>query len=347
MPTYMLEGSARVELSARPLEISLVMEGPAEARIDVFENDALVPGVVRPRPDLVIVPGVTNPLTLRLVPVGGGSFPAGSIGHVSVRVNAPGALDPERAVLEAVHVEGLASRDVLQISKSANGLEVAALLGQTGGASTVVELEPLASTARVHATELLGVQRVAPDELRPIAVAVDSSASFRSRIADGSAAAVLALIEGVASVLGEDSVVPAVGLGARATVLNRSDENRLSSVLDELAGTTPGTGLSHRVIEQPLPANDARGVVIVVSDDLPADFERASDATTAWRRHPIIIGHRSAWEVQGPIAGSHTLVDWQSVRGQTAEQIASNHGVVRAFVTSLVNGIRVETEAAR
>jgi|GEM_PF-2529961 len=341
MPTYMLEGDSAVVISPRTLAVQLQLSGPDEARLDVVAGGAAV-NAVRPRPGLVILPTLDRVVELRVVPTHGGTFAAGSVAHVSIGDNSPAGEDPEQVFLAAAPVEGLTSRTVATLEPTRRGVSVRASLDDERDASPD-RLAPLARSARIAASEVLGTQRVDRDRARTVRVAVDGSASFRARLADGSCAAVLDIVEGVASVIAPGEPV-AVSLAGAEWAPLAADHGSLGGAplaasVEQIAASTPATGV------RALAGVDARAATrfppldLLVTDDVPADLptggvpERVRETL-----HLVVVGDRSAWQLTPTPAVPTTFVDRALVANGAAARLAGDGAALRPIVEQLVRG---------
>lgn len=337
MPTYMLEGTVPVALSPRPLTVTLQLEGPVAGTIQALADGRPVANAVRPRPELLILPSVEGRLLLHVEPVAAAVFAQGSRAHVSVGVNDPGAVDPERAVLPPIDLAGLSRQEVLSLERTADGLRVRSEVRE----AVRVDLGPLADAARVAATEIVGVQRLGSDRAVDVAIAVDASASFRRTAASGQLRRALDLLEGVASVVDPNRRASAVLLTRPAVeVVPGEGESLADAVLRGLAAVTPTTGTP---LAERLPGDrgtgtaGGRAVRYVLTDAAPAD--PAALGSGPERAHLVVLGHGSAWALQSAPGVAATLVDVDELGpvGDGADPLAGRPERVRPLVASLLD----------
>ncbi|GGA55430.1 hypothetical protein GCM10011490_01620 [Pseudoclavibacter endophyticus] len=350
MPTYMLEGQTAVRLTPKPLTISLQMTGPVQGRLIAMMGSEPIADAVRPRPELLILPTVTDTVTLRIEPVGADVFPQGARGNVSVSVNEPGAVDPERAVLPPLDLAGLSRQTALSIARGDDGLRVRSEVRE----AVRITLNPLGDAARVVATELVGRQRLDDDEAIDVVVAVDASASFRRQVAAGQLRRVVDVVEGIAAVIDPDRraeghVLTATGYPV-TTAPGRTLAAAFAAAFDAV---TPETGAALASgATSPLrglaahPGNDApRRLTYVITDAAPADRSAFESLGLPGRSvaHLVVIGRGSAWRLQrGPDVPT-TLFDLERIGAApadpaAADPLATQLPALRPLVADLLRG---------
>lgn len=348
MPTYMLEGQVAVRLTPKPITIALQMTGPVQGRLVALSNGAPVANAVRPRPELLILPHVDEPVTLRIEPVGAEVFAQGSRADVSVSVNDPGSTDPERAVLPPVDLAGLTSQTALSVERDAEGLRVRSEVREV----VQVTLGPLADAARVVATELVGRQRLDEHEAVDVSIAIDASASFRRQAASGQLARAIDVIDGIAAVIDPDRLADAHILSTPETPVTVERGTTLASaVVRTLGSVTPETGAalasgasSDLAKVATNTSTGGRRLTFVLTDAAPADreaFERLHTSTAAL--HLVVLGRGSAWNLQQHPNTPATLLDVERYGAApqdaaAVDPLATTPQLLRPLVASLLEG---------
>ncbi|PPH97807.1 hypothetical protein C5C56_11680 [Rathayibacter sp. AY1D1] len=341
MPSYMITGGAVVTLSDRPLTVRLQMQA-GSARLDAVVAGGPLTTAVRPRPDLLIVPRVTERTMIRLVPIGSELFPAGAVANVSVGIDDARSSDPERAVVPPLDLAGLAEREVVILEPGGDGVQVRG----AGISERRYRLSGVAAEAQVATVGILGAQEVSPTSALHVVVALDGSASFRRFAEDATAAdpstaeAVVAVLDGVASVLSTERRRGAAVVGA--SVAFRAvppDEPAERAVISALREAPRSSGVRSGA---PALSGFAEGntVTYVVTDAVPADigaFE-AADEIDGEARHLVVIGSRSAWQLQTPPSTPHTFIETDPAGRSLAEAFRSDAELLRRLVRSLLAG---------
>lgn len=350
MPTYMLEGQVAVRLTPKPVTIALQLSGPVSGRLVALLDGSPLEDAVRPRPELLILPRIDGAVTIRVEPVGATVFAQGSVANVSVSVNDPGAVDPERAVLPPVDLAGLVGQDALELVRVDDGLRVRSRVREV----VRVELGALADAARVAATEIVGAQRLDERDAIDVALAVDASASFRRALASGQLRRAVALLEGIAAVIDPDRRPEATVLSSPPVPVVPGDASLAEAIAEALEGVIPETGaalasgnaapLRRIAARDPQPGGAARSLTYVLTDAAPADraaFDAGSGPTAAM--HLVVLGRGTAWRLQRAPASSATLVDLERLGpaphdDSEPDPLAGQSGALRELVASLLEG---------
>jgi len=337
MPTYMLDGHSEVGLSVRPLTLTLRLEGIAKgARLEATSPDGPVDSV-RPRPDLLILPRIDGRITVRVVPIDGRLFPSPTVAHIDIAVDNPGVPDPERAVLGAVSLDALSSRDLLAIEHVGDSLRVRA--AQVEGPE--VELGPVGDAARVAATEVLGVRAVDPISALNVVVAVDSSASMTALREDGTVDTVVQVLAGLAAVITPGMSVGGALVGSSTTRLAAADVGVLVSTLAAAQNSrTPSSGLRSGAPDLSGFSLTGNTVTYLITDAVPADvasFEAAHEIDGE-ARHLIVVGSPAAWALQTPPSTPATSVAVDNSGIRLHERLLGDPVELRKLVTSLMVG---------
>lgn len=342
MPSYMLTADAVVRLSDRPLTVRLQLQGGVQARLDALVGGELLPSAVRPRPDLLIVPAVTARTVIRLTPVGTDRFPGGTVANVSVGIDDARSADPERAVVPPLDLAGLDGRDLLVLEPG----DGAVLVHAVRSVSIGYPLDAVGESARIAAVEILGTQSVAAMSAMNTVTAMDASASFRRFFEDGApgepstAETIASVLDGVAAVLtpGERRGAAVVGAGARRIEVPPSEASP-ASLTAAVRATARSSGLRSgtRALTGFAAGNT---MTYLVTDAVPADvtaFEAADDIDGE-ARHLVVIGARSAWQLQRPPATPHTFVELDPSGRGLAAVLAGDAYLLRSLVRSLLVG---------
>ncbi|MCB9438964.1 MAG: hypothetical protein H6523_01725 [Mycolicibacterium sp.] len=196
MPIYLLGArTPRVEIPNEPLAISIAGQVGGAALYIAAE-----PGqhIVRVNAQLVILPTVTGPITVGVEPAGIPAFPHGTVVHLGIGPESTSDLDPVQVTFEPVDVSGAGAMELAGLTPAGSVIEVEAR------AVADTPLGPLANMARTAARRGSGTrQRSRGGSLR---IAVDASASMLPAFADGSVAAAVDVIIGVADVAGINQI---------------------------------------------------------------------------------------------------------------------------------------------
>jgi hypothetical protein len=338
MPTYMLDGDVEIGLSVRPLTLSLRLEGAtASARLDAVADGGLAVETVRPRSGLLVIPRVDDRLVVRVVSVEAPLFAAPTLAHLSIAVDTPPGGEPERAVLGAVSLDALASRDLLVIERVGDRIRVRA--AQSEGPE--VDLGIVGNAARVAATQVLGVRTVDPSTALNLLVAVDGSASTKALHDDGTIDFVVNVLAGLASVIAPRMSIGAAVVGADATPVPVPGAGDLAPALrTEIARHRYGSGLRSSSREPAGFGLKGRTMIYLVTDAVPADFAQVEETTASGTdgRHLIVVGDVSAWALQTHPDTPSTHVDAGAVGHTPAESALLRPDAMKALVTSLMAG---------
>jgi hypothetical protein len=164
--------------------------------------------VVRPTAQLAVLPQITGDVTIGVRPIGTPKFAPGTVIHLAIAHDDPAEVDPVQVLFDPVDVSGDSTVTFAVLRPQGSSIEV--------GASAVadVALSPLGSAARNSARQVIG--RGQARSHGPVVVALDVSASMRSWFADGSVAAAIDIVVGVAAAAGIRDVA-AMLVGAEVT----------------------------------------------------------------------------------------------------------------------------------
>lgn len=271
MPAYVLGGSGRVELPRRVLAVTVEAAGVC---VDVQAVGAADSLAVHPRPGLMILPRVDRPTEIVALPGAGiATFPQGTVLQVTIGVDSAQDPDPDRAELKPIDVSGLHRAELATIAPVDDRLEVSARKTEAD-----VALSPLAARARSAARSLLRVDQLPAGERVAIDIDVDTTISMLGRIEDGSVKAVVDILAGISTVVGDDdalqinlvgrSVVPVPLSGPAGGVADAAD--RLQAELDRAS-----LGLGFDSTQGWREQRGVRHVVFTVTDAVPADYALA------------------------------------------------------------------------
>lgn len=342
MPTYMLEGEAAVALPARPLTVTLQTRGPVQGTLLARGDAGSETELVRPRPELLVLPRVSERIVLRIEPLGAATFPQGTLGNVSVAANDPDANDPERAVLPPIDLAGLTGRDVLSVEPCPEGVRIRSEVEQL----VRLQLDPLAEAARVAATERLGVQRLDRRLAVETIVEVDPSASFRPHVEEGRLARVLSLLEGVAAVVSPRLRPEALIACAPPVPVAPAEQQPFSeAVVRAVRAIVPTTGTAPS--EEPAPERTVR---YFLSDAVPplSVWPGRSHRPPEALAHLVVLGHESAWRLERYERTPATLVDLDALgpAGTDPDPLLQRPQLLHGLVASLLAGIGGRGERA-
>lgn len=331
MPTYVLEGGSSASLPAKPLTLRVQGPGQTDIRLEARQNGVPDPAAITPMAGMLVLPRVTAPIDVRVVPAKGAHFPSGTVVALSAAIELHGDLDPERAVMQGVDLSGLAQRELLRVEPAGSEIKLTAM-----GVVADTPLPPLAANARDAARELLGVERVPAGDASALRIAVDASASMRPLVTDGSVGAALELIIGVSRVTSaEHDVVAELGTDRPQPVTAGSVAELPRAVHDALAGLPLRTGFRTAGSRSGLGGYGTRTSLCVVSDGVPADLPAEDTAL-------VVIATPGVREVLAPRAPATTawvpVADWgaTSVYQLLMEDAPALRDAVAALLRSLL-----------
>ncbi|HTM86114.1 MAG TPA: hypothetical protein VL179_14665 [Mycobacterium sp.] len=167
--------------------------------------------VVRVDAHTVIVPAVADRLTVGVQPVGAAAFGDDTVVYLMIGPDSPGQVDPVRVEFDPVNVSGSGATKLATLTHRGSKIEVAVR------AVADVPLSPLAGLARAAARRISGGRQ--PPREGSLSVGVDTSASMRWAFDDGSVAAAVDLVVGVADVVGIRDISVTL-VGARGETVN-------------------------------------------------------------------------------------------------------------------------------
>lgn len=331
MPTSMLDGGADAALPRRPLQVRVQPAAGLVLEVRTAEQGGTVGRF--PQPGLVVLPSIGAPVIVVARSASGAPFPAALSVSVDVVSGAAASADPERAVLSQVKLGGLVERELVEVVGHGQQLLVRA----AGDGAAEIELDPLGDAARAAAAGLLGTSVVGAEESLNVVVAVDRSASFRPRLADGGLEAVLAVLGGVAATLVRDLRVGAAVVGEDVSWLRvGSPAGFATEVAPALRGSRPTSAF--RSGSPALSAFDPERntQVYLVTDAVPGDLAalEAAEQEDGQGRHLVLLADASAVRAGRSTSLPTTVVE---PRPDLPARLAE-HGVLAPLVRSLLQG---------
>lgn len=212
MPIYLLGTYTRsVEIRNEPIRVSLLeSNGGAELRVSSGASQR----VVRINAQAVALPSITETSTVAVEPVDGTTFGHDTVVQLVIGPDAADRadeIDPVQVTFDPVNVSGCRLVELAALTPCRGGVEITVLAcGDT-------PLSPLASMARTAARRSAGARCRSPGER--LSVGVDTSASMWRAFRDGSVAAAVELIVGVADAI-EIHDITANLIGADCTAVD-------------------------------------------------------------------------------------------------------------------------------
>lgn len=336
MPTYVLEGNGDVTVGVGALTVHVVAVGATgTGRIAVALTDAGAPiaGVIAPRPGMLVVPMPAGHSAVRVSPVGAAAFPAGTVLGVTLVVDER-LPDPDRIVLANVDVSGLPHRDLATLDVTG-----AKLTARAAAVESAAVLSELATAARIATREILSVDRVGAESAVNVTVAVDGSASLEARWRDGTLAALVEVLLGVADVIaaGRSVEVALVTDGVEFLRPSASAAD-LAADLQRLRGATrlsTGADLGDPALSGRHPGEPT--VAYLVSDDVLAAARPGTTPTDL--RHPVVLLERRAFELLATTGGPVTHLEPVAAGQPAATRLLHDAQELRRLVRSLLDGV--------
>lgn len=346
MTTYILRTGSEVAVPAAPL---VAQAQPVQVGRGAFGHRWSVRGTTTQppfieRPDRIVLPSITEPVTLRILPdqsdgrVDGPSrFEPQSVVTVVIRHDRAAA-DTDQVILDEVDLSGLTHRDLIQLVPDGRRIRV---IGLRTAADT--PLPPVAEIARDAAREVLGVPQVEADRAVELSALVDLSASMRPALGDGSVAAACDVLAGIGSVISPGRQLTAAAGALTTRRLATAPPDRFAAeVTSALAGPDQGSGdqsgtrwgTGFRSAAEPAAAGSAdRSRTVLVTSGVPADW---SDAAGANRRQLLILGSPGR-STDWPGAGTATVVDRGGLIARPPDR-----EVITAAVRSLLTALQAD-----
>jgi hypothetical protein len=335
MPTYVLQGNGDVTVGVGAVTIQVVAlgeTGPGRIAVALTRAGSPVDGVIAPRPGMLVVPMPSGRSVVRVSPVGAAAFPAGTVLGLALVVDER-LPDPDRIVLANVDVSGLPHRDLATLEVTG-----AKLTARAAAVESAAVLSELATAARIATREILSIDRVGPDSAVNVSAVVDGSASLEPRWRDGTLAALLEVLLGVADVVAADRSVDAALVTDGVEFLPQSAHADLVVEMTRLRGTarlSTGADLGDAALFDRHPGEAT--VTYLVSDDVISSAVRQPAPTD--RRHPVVLLERRAFELLGPSGLPTTHLEPVTAGQPAAARLVHDADELRRLVRSLLSGV--------
>lgn len=335
MSTYILNNHDRISIARRPVTVSVSGGGPPGQVLLGTSGAASDQEVRHPRPDVMILPNVTQPVTrpmvVRVLPGQGCTvFPDGTVVSVTLRTDRTRDADEDVVVVQSIDVSGLFHRDLVEVGVDGARLSVAAL-------NAVVDspLPPLPAAARAASRAHLGADRLT--DAVDVVIAVDTSASMAPLLADGTVEAAVDVLAGLSDVVGWGRSLTVHLLGERAERLPDVPAADLAAATVAAVGRF-GLGCGCRT-SSPESAGSAPSVTFVVTDAVPADVEalRAGQGPDTVR-HLLLLGQavtRQPRRGDMPV----TVIPAPPSGVQAGDHLMSAPGLLAGVMASLLAGL--------
>lgn len=266
MTTYVLRSGSDVVLDAGPL-----VAGVRSEVADVGHRWSARGATVEPptivRPDRIVLPAITEPTVLRILPDGEDRFGPQTIVSLSLGHDRGGE-DADRVLMDDLDLSGLTHRDLVELVPDGQRIKII-------GLRTVADtrLSPVAEAARDAAREILGVPQVAPEHATDVEMVIDTSASMRPAFGDGSVVATCEVLAGVGVVVAPDRRITATAGSLGRTTVARTTPDRLAAdVAAALADPSLSTGFRSAPATESGPDS---GWTVIISSGVPADWQPA------------------------------------------------------------------------
>ena len=266
MPTYQLTGDVAVSLPNAALAARIHLPAHSvitTANIVPVRDGRIVTTAETRKPPggaiQLILDGLAEPLTLRLCPDGGASFPAGAVIELSLSAEFTRSSDPYRVVLSAIDLSGLPWFDAVEVVPASSTLSVRRLGGHEE------PLHGVAKEAHDAARAVLRRDALDPDEQIDLQVVVDGSASMGRWARSGLLGDVLQAVGGIDHVIGRDHLLD-IRLSSDRQWRRISAEAASDVVSDILDGPLRSAVLGA------WPASTEQVATIMVTDMTPADW---------------------------------------------------------------------------
>lgn len=277
MPSYRLESGQEVLVSARQLHLRAWDRRTMTAvQLRAEHRGGRAAETWSPNPERTILPTVREPTVLRVVPPAGqAAFGADVEVTVHLQADLPPHAEQEEVLLEAVPVAGRAAPEVMELDGESTLIRVRAVRAPVEGPA-----RGLSARVGAEARRLLGTDEIAGHERARLVVGVDCSGSMRGPLQDGSVAALVEAVAGLARVVGDGDPAQVLLLGRQSRRLTVSAEAELGTTVQaELLKT--GFEVGFRPAVDDLPCGPGRTVGYLVTDAEPSN---AADLAVA---HPV------------------------------------------------------------
>lgn len=343
MATYQPEPGTTLTIPRRTLRVTAWdTERREPQRVDAdIEDGPPDPTARRPHLGLLLLPDVTRGTVVRVRPPGDAAFfPAAA--RIGLRLETeprPGA-EPVEVVVENVDVAGLRACEVLVLRPQGDlvAVEVVDAVGED-------PMEGLAARVRSRAWAALRVEERGHPDRRRTTLLVDRSGSMRPAAEDGSLAALVEAVAGLASVVGRRDPVRVGLTGRLVTWLPPVRGPELArSVVAALAERGHGCGFRPSAVELDSPDAYRRepgtepGAVFVVTDTTPSDVATLADQTRrdGRLRQVLVAGPDHAGRATSALP--HTVLAPPPPGLRATEHLLGpgSHGALDAFLDSLL-----------
>ncbi|SDS76335.1 hypothetical protein [Microlunatus soli] len=347
MTSYILRTGSQVAVPAAPL-VAQVQGGRGFGHRWSVRGTTTQPPFIE-RPDRIVLPSITEPVTLRILPVDDPSRPGAPVRFASQSLvtvvirHDRAAADADQVILDEVDLSGLTHRDLVQLVPDGRQIRVI-------GLRTVADtpLPPVAEIARDAAREILGVAQVEPDRAVQLAAMIDLSASMRPALRDGSVAAACDVLAGIGTVIAPGrQLTAAAGTLTGRRLATAAPDRFAAEVGSALAadGSTAGTGTGFRSGS----ATDQAATLdrtVVVTSGVPADWPSAPDAAgagnTGNRAGQLLILGSPGRSTDWPTAAGGTVIDRGALIADPPDR-----ELITAAVKSLLTALHPDPEVTR
>lgn len=263
MAIYVLEGTGSARLPRRPLTVTLTIDGNPASRAALVAklSDGSDAPVRRHSAGMLIIPRVDDDIVITAVPdQGRDRFDPNTVLHIEIRLD---SADPnsDRAQLSPREVSGLASIELAVLTPDATDQITVTTRLQAVDAP----LPLVAARARVDCRGAIGVDQLPVGKQVSLSCVIDASVSMAARQRDGSLAAAIDIVAGIAAVISGSTPVHVVVANDRPTALPAVSGAELSGhAIAHIADSGYGVGAGVDAAVQH--AATASGLTIVITD---------------------------------------------------------------------------------
>ncbi|WP_396909625.1 hypothetical protein [Mycolicibacterium sp.] len=226
---------------------------------------------------MLIVPRVDEEIVIFAIPDDGRErFGSDTTLHVSIGLDSVGDPDSDVAQLAPRDVSGLTTIDLASIAPAGDDqVVITTRLIQSDAA-----LPPLAARARVACRGVLGVDRLPPGQQTTMGCVVDPSAALAARVNDGTVAAAMDVIAGIAAVISGPSPVSVMLADDRHTVVGAGPSSELGTQT-RAALTTTGYGVGADLQAATDAVDPSVGLVVLITASAGPTVRRPDGAALA------------------------------------------------------------------
>lgn len=336
MPTYVLESNTPTRISAGPVRLQVhASDATGPVTLTAATDGTATLGTLS-RPGVIVIPRLTGLTGVSASPQSSRAFPDGSIIDVTIDIEGPPSVDPERIVLK-LDVSGLAERQLVTLEPK-DGLTVVFHRGSDGGRKT---LTGLAKTAQIATREVLGVEAVDPTSSIHAAIVVDRSASMLELTKDGSVRALVDVLIGVSAVVSPGRSITAALVGQSVSWVESSSVESLGEGVTRAQQETPlsiGFRSAHSDLLGTRP--DENTVTWLLTDGLPSDLNelRLANEVQGEARHLVLFADGQAIHIQDEVGVPSTLVPPVPGDEGVAGRLALDSSALHRLIKSLLAG---------